>query len=188
MSGTFGRFGAQVLSCPRGPQLSTTSATYPWSRNQRDHSWFDSDTPWQPCSRMTAGNGPGPWGRSRHAGTVSGLPGVAFGKARLVVAQPAMTVEARSADSARRTMGRAYTGPQREAKREPLRGVRVRGERLRRARRPGPGRPARGQRSMGEVRRAAPTRSTAIARETVVSRSEERSSMTSPQADYVPVS
>ena len=36
--------------------------------------------------------------------TDSGLPGVALGKERLVVAQPAMTVEARSADSTRRTM------------------------------------------------------------------------------------
>jgi hypothetical protein len=32
------------------------------------------------------------------------LSGAAFGKERLVVAQPTMTVEARSADSTRRTM------------------------------------------------------------------------------------
>ncbi len=102
----------------RGVQLSTSNATYPCSRNQRDHSWFDSEMPAQPCRSTTAGNGPGPVGRSSHPGTVSGLPGVAFGKDRVVVAHPAMTIETRSTDSRRRSMNRAYTAPQRAAKLE----------------------------------------------------------------------
>src|SRR6266566_3561002 len=76
--------------------------------------------PAHPCSKTTAGNGPGPVGRSSHAGTVSGLPGVAFGNERFVVAQPAIRIEAQSTDSGRRSMNRAYTAAQRGAKRERL--------------------------------------------------------------------
>src|SRR5437899_5346074 len=76
--------------------------------------------PAHPCMRTTAGNGPAPSGRSSHAGTASGFPGVAFGKDRLGMAHPVMTIEARSTDSVRRSMNRAYTAPQRAAKRERL--------------------------------------------------------------------
>src|SRR5436853_6357309 len=79
--------------------------------------------PAHPCSKTTAGNGPGPVGRSSHAGTVSGMPGVAFGNERFVVAQPAIRIEAQSTDSGRRSMNRAYTVPQRAAKRERLGGA-----------------------------------------------------------------
>src|SRR5262249_25858845 len=72
--------------------------------------------PAHPCMSTTAGNGPAPSGRSSHAGTASGLPGVAFGNERFVEAQPARTIETRSTDIARRSMNRAYTAPQRGAK------------------------------------------------------------------------
>src|SRR5881397_730743 len=77
--------------------------------------------PAQPCMSTTAGNGPAPSGRSSHAATASGLPGVALGNDRFVEAQPVTTIEARSTDSARRSMVRAYTAPQRAAKLEALR-------------------------------------------------------------------
>src|SRR5215470_7136002 len=81
--------------------------------------------PAHPCMSTTAGNGPAPAGRSSHAGTASGLPGVAFGNERFVETQPARTSEAKSADIARRSMNRAYTAPQRGAKLERQQGRRL---------------------------------------------------------------
>src|SRR5215510_1398352 len=83
--------------------------------------------PPQPCISTTAGKGPAPSGRSSHAGTVSGLPGVAFEKERFVEAQPVRTIETMSTDSARRSMHRAYTAPQRETKLEALAGAQAYG-------------------------------------------------------------
>src|SRR5215471_18274198 len=83
--------------------------------------------PAQPCMSTTAGKGPAPSGRSSHAGTVSGLAGVAFGKERFVEAQPVRTIETMSTDSARRSMHRAYTAPQRETKLEALGGAQAYG-------------------------------------------------------------
>jgi hypothetical protein len=51
---------------------------------------------------------------------VIGLPFTAFGKDKLVVAHPVMTMETRSTDIRRRSMNRAYTAPQRAAKLEAL--------------------------------------------------------------------
>jgi hypothetical protein len=94
----------------RGAHESTTSATYPRARNQSAHSRVDADTPWQPCSRITAGKGPRPPGRTSTAGIRRGVPGVALGKDTAGVAQAASKTEAAIATKAWRGMRRAYTG------------------------------------------------------------------------------
>ena len=60
----------------------------------------DADTPWQPCSRTIAGNGPAPSGRTSTAGIARGVPGVAFGIDTAGVAQALSRTEAAIATKA----------------------------------------------------------------------------------------
>src|SRR5262245_61182238 len=56
-----------------------TRATYPRSASQlaQRYDWFS--TPAQPWNWTTAGNGPGPSGRTNAAAIATGAPGVTFG-------------------------------------------------------------------------------------------------------------